>query len=180
MTRRDVSEKAIKLLCHFEGERNPKCGWDAKRNVYFPYVDPVGIPTIGIGTIMYPNGKRVTMKDGPISEKQAYEYMNYELNEKEDAVARMEQRAGLFFNQDQFDALVSMAYNCGIGILEVGTSLRTALMSRDLKKIESAMNLYVKGTVGKGIFRRKITLAGLVRRRKSEFTLYSTGQLKFY
>lgn len=180
MNRRDISEKGLKLICHFEGEHNPKCGWDAATKTYKPYLDPVGIPTIGIGTIAYPDGRRVKMTDKPISEAKAYEYMNHELDEKEDAVKRFLTRTELIVGQDQFDALVSMAYNCGVGILDIGSSLRTALLSKELPKIQAAMNLYVKGTVGKGIFKRKITLAGLVRRRKSEYVLFATGKVVFF
>jgi lysozyme len=178
--RRNIESKGLAIVSHFEGEYNPKCGWIADLKMYKPYIDAVGIPTIGIGTIAYPNGQRVTMNDRAITVEQAYEYMNFELDEKEDAVTRMATKAGLTFSQCQFDALVSMAYNCGIGILEVGSSLRTALISKDILMIERAMKLYCKGTVKKWGIRRKVTLPGLVRRRKSEFTLFSKDTVIFY
>lgn len=179
-TRVNIGSKGLAIISHFEGEYNPRCGWVPSLRCYKPYIDAVGIPTIGLGSIAYPNGQRVTMSDHPITVEQAYEYMNFELDEKEDAVTRMATKAGLILSQCQFDALVSMAYNCGVGILEPGTSLRTALITKDMRKIEIAMNLYCKGTVKKWGIRRKVTLPGLVRRRRSEFTLFSKDAVIFY
>ena len=34
-----------------------------------PYLDPLGIPTIGFGTTYYPDGKKVTMEDPAISKE---------------------------------------------------------------------------------------------------------------
>lgn len=180
MDRVNIGKKGLALISHFEGEYNSRCGWDKLTKTYKPYIDPVGIPTIGLGSIAYPDGRRVKMSDRPITVEEAYEYMNYELDEKEDAVTRMATKTGLTFSPCQFDALVSMAYNCGTGILDIGSSLRTALITKDLARIEAAMNLYVKGTVTTCGFKRKITLPGLVRRRKSEFTLFSKDAVMFY
>ncbi len=180
MERRNIGKKGLAVICHFEGEYSPKCGWRPITKTYVPYMDPVGIPTIGIGSIAYPDGKRVTMNDPAITVEQAYEYMNFELDEKEDAVQRMILKTGLTINDDQFDALVSMAYNCGVGILEVGTSLRTALMTKDVNKVVQAMGLYVKATEKKWGITRKVTLPGLVRRRKTEALLFSKGEVQYF
>jgi lysozyme len=180
LERRNLKAKGLAIICHFEGERNIKAGWNPKTKMYHPYLDPVGIPTIGIGTIAYGEGTRVTMKDSPITEDSAYALMNFELDEKEDAVQRFLLRTNLTINDDQFDALVSMAYNCGVGILEPGSSLRTALMSGNLMHIRAAIMLYVKGTVTTFGIKRKVTLPGLVRRRKSEAQLFCNGEVIFY
>ena len=39
-----------------------------------PYLDPIGIPTIGYGATYYPNKKKVTMKDKPLTEKKHQTY----------------------------------------------------------------------------------------------------------
>lgn len=175
-----IGINGLKVVCHFEGEHNPKCGWVEANKTYKPYLDPVGIPTIGIGSISYPDGRRVTMSDAPITEAYAYEIMNWELDEKEDACKRMMKKAGLFLGQNQFDALVSMSYNCGIGIFENGSSLRTALVTGEPAKIQAAMMMYNKATVKKWGISRKIVLAGLTNRRKCEWMLYSKGEIVFY
>ncbi len=64
-----ASKKCIDLVKQFEG-----CKLKA-------YKDPVGIWTIGIGTIMYPDGKRVKQGD-IITMQQAEEFLMHELNIK--------------------------------------------------------------------------------------------------
>ena len=61
------------------------------------------------------------------------------------------------FNQNQFDALTSFAYNCGVGALQEVCSYGD---------IPSQMALYVNGSNG--------PLEGLKRRRKEEIELYNT------
>ena len=64
-------------------------------------------------------------------------------------------------NQNQFDALVSFAFNCGSG------GLKTLCANRTAAEIAEKMLLYNKGG-GK-------VLAGLVRRRKAEQELFLKG-----
>ena len=64
-------------------------------------------------------------------------------------------------NQNQFDALVSFAFNCGSG------GLKTLCANRTAEEIAEKMLLYNKGG-GK-------VLAGLVRRRKAEQELFLKG-----
>lgn len=61
------------------------------------------------------------------------------------------------FNQNQFDALTSFAYNCGMGALD------DVLTSGN---ITGTMSLYKNGG--------GVELPGLVRRRKEEIELYNT------
>ena len=67
------------------------------------------------------------------------------------------------FNQNQFDALTSFAYNCGIGSLD-------AVMSccNTKQEIAEECKLYNKGG--------GIILAGLVRRREEEYQLFMSGE----
>src|ERR1044072_7514057 len=60
-----------------------------------PYKDPVGIPTIGYGTIAYPNGKKVSLSDPIISEAQAIEYLEFELKDKKEVVEKFLSEIGL-------------------------------------------------------------------------------------
>ncbi|WP_336716249.1 lysozyme [Chryseobacterium mucoviscidosis] len=52
-----TSQKGINFILSFEG-------FSAK-----PYLDSAGIPTIGYGNTYYPGGKKVTMKDLPITKE---------------------------------------------------------------------------------------------------------------
>ena len=67
------------------------------------------------------------------------------------------------FNQNQFDALTSFAYNCGEGSL-------AAVMSccNTKKEIAEECKLYNKSSAGQ-------VLAGLVRRREEEYKLFMSG-----
>lgn len=64
-------------------------------------------------------------------------------------------------NQNQFDALCSIAYNCGAG------AIKKLVKGRNAKEVGEAIPLfYVNGANGK-------RLAGLVNRRKEEQALYN-------
>ena len=75
------------------------------------YKDSVGIATIGIGTIKYPNGVAVKMGD-TCTEDQAYEYLNHEVESKVAAINKL--LTGIQLNQNQFDAIVSLTYNISL------------------------------------------------------------------
>ncbi|MGL4107269.1 glycoside hydrolase family protein [Clostridium sp. LP20] len=64
-------------------------------------------------------------------------------------------------NQNQFDALTSFVYNCGPG------SLKTLVQNRDAGVVADKLLLYINGAYG--------PLAGLVRRREAERTLFLSG-----
>ena len=92
-----------------------------------------------------------------ISQAQAEAYLVADLKRFEDAV----NATGLALNQNQFDALVSFAYNCGAG------NLKKLVNGRSLSQIADAMLAYNKGS-GK-------VLPGLVKRRQAERDLFCSG-----
>ena len=126
-----------------------------------PYLDPVGIPTIGYGATYYPNGKKVTMQDREITEKEATELLQNMLGEYEKGVKKEIQRE---LNQNQFDALVSFAYNLGNGALASSTLAKRINSNPCDPDISKQFERWNKAG-GK-------VLAGLVRRRKEEAKLY--------
>jgi lysozyme len=67
-------------------------------------------------------------------------------------------------NQNQFDSLVSFAYNCGVGNLKSSTLLRKVNVNPNNPTIKDE---FLKWTKGGGR-----TLSGLVRRRTEEAQLY--------
>lgn len=91
-----------------------------------------------------------------ITQKQAEDFLRSDLIKFESAVNRL----GLPLNQNQFDALVSFAYNCGQG------NLRLLVRNRTLPQIADAMLLYNKSG-GK-------VMNGLTKRRKAERELFLT------
>jgi lysozyme len=129
-----------------------------------PYLDTAGIPTIGIGTIKYPNGVRVTMNDAPITEEQAIEYLEFELKQKEAAVEKM---VSIPINDNQFSALVSFAYNLGVEALH-GSTLLKRLNSGD---ISGAADEFLKWNKNK-VNGELVVNPGLVKRREMERSLF--------
>lgn len=77
-----------------------------------PYLCPAGKPTIGYGNTTYPDGTKVTLKDKPITQKQADEMLRAYW-EKE-IWAKIENDAmKLDLSDDQIAALSSLIYNIG-------------------------------------------------------------------
>lgn len=92
----NISQSFYDLIIGFEGLRLKA------------YLDSAGIPTIGIGTIKYPNSKPVKMGD-TCTKDEAYQYLNNDLADAIRTVKRLAPNA----TQNQFDALVSFQYNTG-------------------------------------------------------------------
>jgi lysozyme len=126
-----------------------------------PYLCPAGVPTIGYGATYYPNGSKVKMNNGAITEQYAEGMLRDMLTRYEKGVERYVQ---VEINQNQFDALVSFAYNLGLGALKSSTLL--GIINND--SCDTAIKLQFKRWVKAG----GKTLTGLVKRRKEESKLY--------
>lgn len=144
-----VSKNGLELIKKYEGFRSA------------PYKCPAGVPTIGYGATYYPDGKRVKMTDAPITEKQATEMLKNMLVGYEKAV---DTYCIDTINQNQFDALVSFAYNVGTNALKNSTLLKKLNVNANDPTIKDEFMKWVKAG-GK-------TLKGLVTRRTEEATLY--------
>lgn len=149
------SNSCYLIIKHFEG-----CKLEA-------YLCPSKIATIGFGNTYYPNGVAVKMGD-KITLKQAEDMLPMVVEKFAKSVLELAKRPLL---QCEFDALVSFAYNCGIGNLQKSTLLNKVNSKAGAKEIEAE---FIKWNKGGG----KV-LEGLTRRRKSEAYLYNTGALKF-
>lgn len=125
-----------------------------------PYLCPAKIPTIGYGATYYTDGRKVTLKDAPISEADADKLLDKMLGKYEDAVNRYVQ---VPINQNQFDALVSFCYNLGQENLRNSTLLKK-VNSKDYK---GAADQFLRWNRAGG----KV-LAGLTKRRTDERKLF--------
>ncbi|MBK8811348.1 MAG: glycoside hydrolase family protein [Acidobacteria bacterium] len=128
------------------------------------YLDPVGIPTVGYGTTRYPTGLRVKLGER-ISEAQAEAYLKFETDETVESLNIILKDSKV--NQNQFDALVSLCYNIGVGGFRESTILRE-IKSGNFPAAAAAFMLWNKGTV-KGV---KKVLPGLTKRRADERALF--------
>jgi lysozyme len=126
-----------------------------------PYKCSAGVPTIGYGATFYPGGKKVTMTDAAITEEQAVELLANMLVSFEKYV---DSYCVDTITQNQFDALVSFAYNLGPANLKSSTLLKKVNANPNDESIKLEFLKWVKAG-GK-------TLKGLVRRREAESELY--------
>lgn len=137
-----ISENGLKLIEQFEGLR--LTAYKAtKRDKYY---------TIGYGHY------GADVKQGmTITEAQAEAYLRQDVAEAEAAVNKY---SGYGWNQNQFDALVSFAYNVGNidGLTNNG--------KRSVAEISAKLPEYV--------YSGGVKLAGLVRRRAAEKALFDT------
>ena len=143
-----TSDKGLELIKTFEGFR-------AK-----PYLCPAGIPTIGYGATYYPDGRRVTMQDRPVTEADATAMLRSMLASYEAGVTRYVQ---VPLTQGQYDALVSFAYNLGLAALKSSTLLRLL----NARNYAGAAAQFARWNRAGG----KV-LPGLTRRREAERVMF--------
>ena len=142
-----IGKKGLDLIKEFEG-----CQLKA-------YKCPAGVWTIGWGTTEPING--VAIHEGmTITQKQADELLLKNLKSYESGVNRL---VKVKLNQNQFDALVSFTYNCGVGALQKSTLLEKLNKGDYI----GASNEFPRWNKAGG----KV-LKGLVRRREAERKLF--------
>lgn len=146
-----IDQKGIDLITQFEGLK------------LAPYICPAGVTTIGYGTTRYYNGVKMSMSDLPITKEKAIEYFMHDVFQFELAVDAM---AVDSITQNQFNALVSFAYNLGPNALKNSTLLKKANKNPNDQTIKAEFMKWVNAGGKK--------LAGLVRRREAEANLYFT------
>jgi lysozyme len=144
-----ASKNCINLIKLFEG-------YKAKA-----YLCPANVPTIGWGSTMYTDGRKVKLSD-TINEEQAEILLMWELKNKSNALH------GLNLNQNQFDSLLSFIYNLGIGAFANSTLRKKILANPDDLAIKTEFMRWNKARVGGEL----VELKGLTRRRTAEAELY--------
>lgn len=127
--------------------------------ILHPYADSRGIPTIGVGCTYYEDGTKVKMTDPNITQDRAETLFkkivrNFEL--------MVYSHLSKNVNQNQFDALVSLAYNIGDAFKQ-STVLRLVNMNPDDPNIADAFEAWKRA--GSDEF-------ALLPRRKREVELY--------
>lgn len=142
MANRKIGQAGLTLIKQFEGCR------------LVAYQCSAGVWTIGYG---HTAGVHKGMK---ITQAQADEYLKHDVAKFEKYVNNPSYVPFTDkLNQNQFDALVSFAFNLGQG------NVKKLCVGRNINQIPSAMQQYCKAA-GK-------TLPGLQRRRKAEAALYN-------
>jgi lysozyme len=126
-----------------------------------PYLCPAKIPTIGYGNTYYPDGKRVTLLDKDITKQEAFDMFKEVANR---FAKRVDTLVTSNLNQNQFNALVSFAYNVGTGNFSSSTLLKKVNRNPDDLTIKDEFLRWNKAG-GK-------VLNGLTNRRNEEAILY--------
>ena len=143
-----INQNGLDLVKHFEGLYT-----DA-------YFCPAGVPTIGYGhTANVELGQCITPQEAE----------NILQDDMQKFAVAVENAIVVELNDNQFAALVSFAFNCGAGNLRASTLCRK-LNAGDYDCVPSELGRWVKATdpsTGK-----KRSLAGLVKRRAAEGTLF--------
>lgn len=166
-----LSKAGADLMHQFEGCRNK------------PYLCPAHIWTIGYGHVLYQEQIRLPMvrtdkpeqmirKEMPLRPEDNRVWSKQEIEELFDAdVASFERGVlrlipGVVGRQGSFDALVSFAFNAGLGNLQRST----IRMKANRGDWEGAAQAFMQWTKGGGK-----ELPGLVRRRKAEIDLFMSN-----
>lgn len=106
-----------------------------------PYLDTKGVPTIAMGNTYYLNGRRVTMKDRPLALVEAEQLAKVTAD---NFAKRVDALVTSKVNQNQFNSLVSIAYNIGINGFAGSTFLARVNRDPNDHNIASAIMMWVK------------------------------------
>ena len=155
-----ISKKALEMIAHHEGTRLK------------PYRCPAGLHTIGVGHVLYPEQGKMKMEDRLAYPIRPEDNRRFSQEEVDGILAKDLERfvAGVLrycptagSRQGWMDALVSFAFNVGLGTLQRST-LRQKHNRGDYA---GAADEFLKYTKAGG----KV-LKGLVNRRNDERALY--------
>jgi GH24 family phage-related lysozyme (muramidase) len=143
----NISQKGIDLIKSFEG---------LVLHAYKP------VSTERYFTIGYGHYGSDVKQNQTITQKQAEEYLKQDLQK---FVYGVSQLVKVSLNQNQFDALVSFAYNCGVD------ALRTSDL---LMKLNKGEFVGASKEFDRWVHSGKVVIQGLVNRRNKEKVLFLT------
>ena len=151
-----LDRNGIELIASFEGLRlSPYYATELEKQK--------GIVTVGFGSTFYEDGTKVQINDAPITKERALDLLTIVADKFALNVAKLIIKE---VNQNQFNALVSLAYNIGINAFKVSTVLRLVNNNPNDANIAKAFLMWNKQG-GK-------ELKGLTNRRIKESALYFT------
>lgn len=148
MAVRSISQNGLNFLISEEGM------------VLKPYRCSANTPTIGVGCTFYEDGRKVKMSDPPITKERAIALLKLILKRFEQSVANVTRDD---ITQNQFDALISLCFNIGMGAFNTSTVLKRVNANPNDPAIEQAFYMW-KLAGGQPV---------LLARRKREYQLYT-------
>ena len=153
-----LEKKSLDLLIELEGEHLEA------------YLCPSGVPTIGVGLTVYPDGRKVKLGD-KITQEQSREYLKQVLEQFEQQIVLILDHLPL--PRKSLDALIIFSFNVGVNAFAKSTLLKEIKKNRsNLREIEKQFNRW--------IYSGDKVLQGLMIRRLKEYQLYEKGILSQY
>ena len=144
----------LAFITQWEG----KAAWNPQKRLYFPYRDPVGYWTIGVGHLVKPGED---FAEG-ITDERVMQLLASDVMKCEHAI---DEKVSVPLEQNQFDVLVDWAFNVGTGALWSST----LVIRLNLGKYEEVPGLLLAWCRAGGKENK-----GLLNRRKAEGKLWST------
>ena len=147
---REVCVEAVDMIVSFE--RMHRIGSDGR---VYPYHDMVGYPTIGIGHLLSKVKYEDLSKYDSMTLEEAHELHVEDLNKFATGVENL---VTTDISDNEFGALVSLAFNIGLGNLKTSTLLRklNAGMSKDEVSVEFPKWNRAGGAEVRGLTRRRL------------------------
>lgn len=125
-----------------------------------PYLCPAGVPTIGLGSTRYLDGRPVRLTDPPITREHAYLLARHQV--VSDYLPQVLALCKSIDTPDRLAAITDFAYNLGTGALRSST-LRKRINAGRWGDVPGELRKWVRGG-GR-------VLPGLVKRRAAEAVL---------
>ena len=145
----ELSDKGIDLIVSFEGLE------------LHPYNDANGWATIGIGHLIRKGP--FTSEDLPITKQQAYDLFRKDAAVEVTIINRL---ISATITQGQFDAMVSLSFNIGIGRFEK-SPIPILINQNRFTEVPAEFLVHDKDAKGE-------ILPGLLRRRNAEIALFNS------
>jgi len=145
VTKKKISSQGISFITQLEGKKNKA------------YKDSKGLMTIGVGHLIKPNESYLLNKT--LTDKEINDLLKKDLIKFENVV---NDTITVPLNQNQFDSLVSIAFNIGDSGFKNSTFAKLINQKADKEKIYKSISLWKKPI-------------DLISRRAKEIRLYDTG-----
>lgn len=154
-----VDIPCISIIAEFEGCLKPIGG-----GLFAPYPCPANVPTLGVGTTVWPDGRKVSLRDAPINREKCEELLAFDIGRR--YAPGVDSLKLPWKHENMRSACISFAYNVGTG----GFKRSTLAHFIKNKEYEKAANEFLKWNRGGGR-----VLNGLTRRRVAERKLFLTN-----
>jgi lysozyme len=129
------------------------------------YLDPVGIPTVGVGHVLTREERKIWKVGMKADQEQVVDWLREDVRKAEDGVNSW---VTVALSQEGFDALVSFVFNVGVDAFKRSTLL---------KRINQGRILDAAAEFERWVFSKNRKLPGLVTRRSEEKNLFLKGEM---